>query len=166
MASAKEQAARSSSLDSDEFGYYLDVQTARLQSLANQGVSVKRGEDHVSITIPGTLSFASNSSQLTPQVTGWLDELALVLKEYDETVVEISGHSDSEGDPGYNRALSERRADAVANYLKSRSVQGSRLVARGFGASRPLADNATEEGRAINRRIELVLWPQLSRRSS
>jgi len=147
------------SIEGRALGYYLDVQTARLQELARDGVTVDKRSDHILLLMPGEASFASDSASLKPGMRELLGELAAVLREYQSNLILIGGHSDNLGDPGYNLELSRRRARAVADYFMEAGVEAPRLVVRGFGDARPIADNATEAGRAQNRRIELGLWP-------
>jgi outer membrane protein OmpA-like peptidoglycan-associated protein len=146
-------------LEADTMGYYLDVQTARLQSLYREGVAIRRAADHIRLVIPGADSFDTDSTVLTPAMQARLDDLASLLLEYDQSLALIAGHSDNQGNPEYNRRLSRDRAQAVGRYLNKRGVEAQRLLVRGFGDTRPVADNATPEGRAANRRIELELWP-------
>ena len=82
-----------------------------------------------------------------------------MLNEFEKTVIEIAGHTDSTGPDSYNQSLSERRANSVAAYLRSRNVNSQRLITLGMGESRPIADNSTESGRAANRRVEITLVP-------
>jgi outer membrane protein OmpA-like peptidoglycan-associated protein len=82
-----------------------------------------------------------------------------VLKEYDKTVIEVVGHTDSTGAADYNQALSERRAATVATYVNSRGIDRQRILAFGRGLTQPIADNSTADGRARNRRVELTLSP-------
>lgn len=140
-------------------GYYLDVQTAGLRSLAGTGVEVTRFDDHIRLQIPGARIFESDSFALSPPARPILDRIAGQLAKFDNTLVAIGGHSDAEGPPGYNRRLSLRRAIAVGDYLAGLGIDPERLVVRGYGDSEPLADNATATGRAANRRVELSLWP-------
>jgi len=83
----------------------------------------------------------------------------LVLQEFEKTLIVVAGHTDSTGSNSYNQALSERRAASVADYLRSRGVVDARIETVGFGEDHPIADNATAEGRALNRRVELSLLP-------
>lgn len=141
-------------------GYYMDKQEMALrQQLEGTGVSVTRDGDHITLNMPGNVTFASDSSDLKPDFFPVLDSVTLVLKEYDKTVVEVAGHTDSTGSDQYNQALSERRAATVASYLVNRGVLEMRMIRVGLGESRPVADNATPEGRALNRRVELTLVP-------
>ncbi|ODU00754.1 MAG: hypothetical protein ABS89_08470 [Thiobacillus sp. SCN 63-1177] len=85
-----------------------------------------------------------------------LDQAAATLKEWGEVKVEVAGHTDSRGADGYNMKLSQRRAEAVRSYMIDKGVAADRLTAKGYGESRPVADNGTEDGRFQNRRVELV----------
>jgi OOP family OmpA-OmpF porin len=103
------------------------------------------------------IEFESGSTTLTPDSADILDEVAVALSRAGEVAVEIHGHTDSVGDPAFNDQVSRERASAVRAYLLARGVPAQRLIARGFGPSRPIADNATAEGRRQNRRIEFVV---------
>jgi outer membrane protein OmpA-like peptidoglycan-associated protein len=141
-------------------GYYMDVQEAKLrQKLEGTGVSVTRMGDNITLNMPSSITFATNSADLNAQFYNALDGVAMVLKEYEKTVVEVAGHTDSTGSDQYNQALSERRAQSVASYLSSHGVKQSRLITVGAGETRPVASNDTEEGRAANRRVELTIVP-------
>ena len=102
---------------------------------------------------------ALNSADLNGQFFNALDGVSMVLKEYDKTVIEVAGHTDSSGSDQYNQALSERRAQAVAGYLASHGVKNQRLITIGAGEGHPVASNDTEQGRAANRRVELTIVP-------
>jgi outer membrane protein OmpA-like peptidoglycan-associated protein len=88
-----------------------------------------------------------------------LDKVAGTLQEYDKTVIEVAGHTDSVGSDTYNQGLSQRRADSVAAYLSSHGVTRTRVVTVGGGEAHPVASNDTEEGRAQNRRVEITIVP-------
>ncbi|MFQ6092536.1 MAG: OmpA family protein [bacterium] len=104
------------------------------------------------------ITFEFNKSTIRPDSYPILDEAAQTLKEIPELKVQIEGHTDSIGSDEYNQKLSEARANAVRNYLIARhQIDPSRLVAVGFGEKRPVADNSTEEGRQLNRRIDFVV---------
>jgi outer membrane protein OmpA-like peptidoglycan-associated protein len=141
-------------------GYYMDVQEAKLrQRLEGTGVSVTRMGDNITLNMPSNITFALNSSDLNGQFFNALDGVSMVLKEYDKTVIEVAGHTDSSGSDQYNQALSERRAQAVAGYLSSHGVKTQRLITIGAGESHPVASNDTEAGRSQNRRVELTIVP-------
>jgi outer membrane protein OmpA-like peptidoglycan-associated protein len=141
-------------------GYYMDVQEAKLrQQMAGTGVSVTRNGDNITLNMPSSITFALNSSDLNGQFYSALDGVSMVLKEYDKTVIEVAGHTDSSGSDQYNQSLSERRAQAVAGYLGSHGVKQQRLLTVGAGESHPVASNDNEAGRAANRRVELTIVP-------
>jgi outer membrane protein OmpA-like peptidoglycan-associated protein len=141
-------------------GYYMDVQEAKLrQKLEGTGVSVTRMGDNITLNLPSSITFALNSADLNAQFYNALEGVGMVLKEYDKTIVEVAGHTDSSGSDQYNQALSERRAQSVASYLGSHGVASKRLITVGAGETRPVASNDTEEGRAANRRVELTIVP-------
>jgi outer membrane protein OmpA-like peptidoglycan-associated protein len=141
-------------------GYYMDVQEAKLrQRLEGTGVSVTRMGDNITLNMPSNITFALNSSDLNAQFFNALDGVSMVLKEYDKTVVEVAGHTDSSGSDQYNQSLSERRAQAVAGYLSSHGVKTQRLITIGAGEGHPVASNDTEQGRSANRRVELTIVP-------
>jgi outer membrane protein OmpA-like peptidoglycan-associated protein len=141
-------------------GYYMDVQEKKLRDrLAGTGVSVTRMGDNITLNMPSNITFALNSADLNAQFFNVLDGVSMVLKEYDKTVVEVAGHTDSSGSDQYNQALSERRAQAVAGYLGSHGVKTQRLITIGAGEGHPMASNDTEQGRAANRRVELTIVP-------
>jgi len=85
--------------------------------------------------------------------------VAIVLRKYEKTMIEISGHTDSTGAASYNQQLSERRADSVANYLRSTGIMSARIATQGLGEHYPITSNATSSGRSQNRRVELRLIP-------
>jgi outer membrane protein OmpA-like peptidoglycan-associated protein len=141
-------------------GYYMDVQEAKLrQRLEGTGVSVTRSGDNITLNLPSSITFASNSADLNAQFFNALEGVTLVLKEYEKTVVEVAGHTDSTGSDQLNQSLSERRAQAVANYLATHGVKSQRLITIGAGETHPVASNDTEQGKAANRRVELTIVP-------
>ena len=141
-------------------GSYMDAQEARLrQQLQGTGVSVTRIGNDVVLNMPGNITFDVDRSDLQDQFLPVLDSVSLVLKEYDKTLVDVTGHTDSTGSVEYNMELSERRAKSVANYLKASGVDHMRVYTMGAGPHYPVADNTTPAGRQLNRRVELVLKP-------
>lgn len=141
-------------------GYYMDVQEAKLrQKLAGTGVSVTRNGDNITLNLPSNVTFASNSADLNQQFFNTLDGVTLVLKEYDKTMIEVAGHTDSQGSDQYNKGLSERRASSVASYLSSHGIKSARLLTVGAGETYPVASNDSESGRAQNRRVEMTIVP-------
>ncbi len=103
------------------------------------------------------VNFDFDKATLKPETKVILNEAAALLSKHERVVVEVAGHTDSRGTEKYNQGLSERRANAVKDYLTGKGVKASRLTARGYGESRPVASNDTDEGRAENRRVELIL---------
>ncbi len=115
--------------------------------------------ENITLNMPGNVTFAVNSADISASFYPVLDSVALVLKEYDKTLVEVAGHTDSTGSDASNQALSERRAGSVSSYLVSRDVRPDRLISVGAGESRPVASNDTEAGRQQNRRVEITIVP-------
>lgn len=141
-------------------GNYMDRQESELrQQLNNSGVSVTRAGNEIILNMPGNVTFASDDAALSPAFYNVLDSVSLVLNKYPQTLLDIDGHTDSTGSPQYNQQLSEQRALSVGRYLNQRSVDGRRLRIIGFGETRPIADNATDFGRAQNRRVEIRISP-------
>lgn len=141
-------------------GNYQDKQEARLRAeLQGTGVSVTRMGDNITLNMPGNITFATNSSDLNADFFEVLGSVTKVLKEFDKTVVEVAGHTDSTGTDAYNQQLSERRAQTVTNYFTARNISAQRFITIGLGESMPVADNGTAEGRQLNRRVEITLVP-------
>jgi outer membrane protein OmpA-like peptidoglycan-associated protein len=141
-------------------GAYQDRQEAELRrQMAGTGVEVVRQGDNITLNMPGNVTFAFDSSNLQSQVLPVLNNVAGTLNEYNQTIVEVAGHTDSVGTDSYNQALSERRANAVAAYLGSKGIMQQRMIVVGAGETRPVASNDTEAGRAQNRRVEITLVP-------
>ncbi|MEO3999046.1 OmpA family protein [Mesorhizobium sp. CAU 1732] len=141
-------------------GGYMDQQEAELRGyLQGTGVSVTRNGDQIVLNMPSNVTFATDQDQVIPAFYQTLNAVGLVLKKYNRTFVDINGHTDSTGSAGYNMGLSQRRATSVANYLSTQGVDGRRFAINGFGDTRPIASNATEDGRAQNRRVEIYLSP-------
>jgi len=141
-------------------GYYMDRQEAKLRAeLAGTGVSVTRIGDNITLNMPGNVTFATNSSDLSSGFYPVLDSVGKVLTEFDQTVVEVAGHTDNTGSEAYNQSLSERRAASVSQYLQSRQISNQRLIPVGMGELRPVADNTSASGRQANRRVEITMVP-------
>ncbi len=141
-------------------GNYMDQQEAELRSqLQASGVSVSRAGDQIILNLPSNITFATDQDQLNAGFLPVLDSVAIVLNKYPRTLLDIDGHTDDQGSEQYNQALSERRAISVAQYLGSRGIDQRRLLVVGFGETRPIASNATPEGRAQNRRVEIRISP-------
>ena len=147
-------------LSGGAIGNYQDRQQAALnEKLRGTGVDVARKGDNITLNMPGNITFAFNSSNLDPQFYPVLDGVAQTLTEYNQTVVEVAGHTDNIGSEEVNQRLSEQRAGAVAQYLQAQGVQQERLITVGGGKRYPIASNDTEAGRAANRRVEITLVP-------
>jgi outer membrane protein OmpA-like peptidoglycan-associated protein len=141
-------------------GNYQDRQERKLRAqLAGTGVDVQRIGDNITLNMPGNVTFASDSADLNAQFFRVLDQVAGTLAEYNQTVIEVAGHTDSTGPDAYNQQLSERRAASVIAYLASHGVQEKRMIPVGAGEQHPVASNATPEGRQQNRRVEITLVP-------
>lgn len=141
-------------------GAYMDVQEAKLrQRLAGTGVSVQRVGDEIVLRMPGNVTFETDRADIRPGFYEVLGSVGLVLHEYEKTIIEVMGHTDSTGDAAYNQELSTRRAKAVAAYIQSQGVAPMRVLTRGFGEQYPIGDNASAAGRQANRRVELRLVP-------
>ena len=137
-------------------GAYMDAQESKLrQSLANTGVSVKREGEQIRLIMPGNITFATNRSVVQTDFHPVLNSVGTVLQEYEKTIVEVQGFTDSTGSWEHNLTLSEQRASSVSAYLQQRGILQQRLVTTGKGPSSPVASNDTPEGRAQNRRVEI-----------
>lgn len=140
-------------------GLYMDRQEAKLrEELEGSGVQVKRTEEgQIDLIMPGNITFATDSAEVKSEFMDTLTSVAKVVKEFENTLVTIGGHTDSTGSEQYNQLLSERRAASVAEVLLREGVAFERIAAEGYGESQPVADNSTEAGRAANRRVEISL---------
>jgi outer membrane protein OmpA-like peptidoglycan-associated protein len=144
-------------------GYYMDKQEAELRAeLEGTGVSVTRIGDNITLNMPGNVTFATDSSDLNPAFFEVLKSAGKVIREFDQTVVEVAGHTDSSGSEAHNQALSERRSSTVSQYLQSRNISSQRLITIGLGESMPVADNSQDIGRQANRRVEITMVPLTS----
>jgi outer membrane protein OmpA-like peptidoglycan-associated protein len=142
------------------YGYYADKQEAELrQSMQGTGVEVQRQGDQIKLIMPGNITFATDSSEIVSNFYAPLNNLASSFKQFNQNSIEIVGFTDSTGSRQYNMDLSQRRAQSVATYLTAQGVDGTRLSTRGAGPDQPIASNATADGRAQNRRVEVNLRP-------
>jgi outer membrane protein OmpA-like peptidoglycan-associated protein len=122
--------------------------------------SVKQEARGMVITLSGSILFVTNRSDLLSTAQAKLNEVGDALSKQDpESKITVEGHTDSQGTAPYNQELSQRRAQSVRDYLVSRGIASDRVIAEGFGLTRPIADNASAEGRANNRRVEIVVQP-------
>ena len=141
-------------------GYYMDVQEAKLRDkMQGTGVSVTRNGDNIVLNMPNNVTFDSNQANLKPAGANTLTGVAMVLKEYPKTAVNVLGYTDSTGSNDLNMRLSQQRADSVASALITQGVAANRIQTRGMGPANPIASNSTAEGKAQNRRVEITLSP-------
>ena len=143
-------------------GRYMDNQEAALkqQFAASEAANIKRDADVLAVTFKSDVLFDVNSAVLKPGAYTEINRVSQVLVQYPQTTVQIAGHTDSTGSEEYNQKLSEERAMSVQNALISQGVAPSRLRTIGFGESQPVADNGTEAGRQLNRRVVVTIVPQ------
>ena len=142
-------------------GYYMDRQEAQLrQRLEGTGVRVQRQGDNLNLIMPGNITFATDSANINSSFYSILDSVGIVLAEFNDTSIDISGYTDSTGSDMYNQQLSERRANSVASYIVRTGVAHGRIQSRGFGKRYPVAPNDTAMGRAQNRRVEISIRPK------
>ncbi len=141
-------------------GIYMDNQEAKLRDrLRASGVSVTRNGQQIILNMPGNVTFDTGKATIKPQFYEVLNSVALVLAEFNRTIVDVDGFTDSVGSEESNLDLSRRRARSVAEYLASRKVDPRRLSMQGFGESNPIASNQTRQGRSQNRRVEIRIAP-------
>ena len=139
-------------------GGYMDIQASKLrQELVGTGVQVQEMNGQVRLIMPSNITFATDSAVFQTSFNRVLDSVAKVLKEYDQTLVQVVGYTDNTGALAYNNQLSLKRAQAVATYLQNRGVSASRLSVMGMGPNNPIASNSTAVGREQNRRVEITL---------
>jgi len=141
-------------------GGYMDRQERELrEKTAGTDIEVKRQGDEILLNMPAGITFDTNSYTIKPEFRSTLDNVAQTLAQYNQTFVDVYGHTDSTGTPAINQPLSENRARAVADYLGTHGVAQARIGTRGFGATQPVASNDTAAGRQANRRVEIKLVP-------
>ena len=141
-------------------GAYQDRQEAALRrDLQGTGVDVVRNGDNITLNMPGNITFAFDSSSLQPQFYPVLDNVANTLTQYNQTVIEVAGHTDNVGTDAYNQTLSQQRANSVASYLTGKGVLQQRMIVVGAGEAHPISSNDTDAGRAQNRRVEITIVP-------
>lgn len=141
-------------------GTYLDEQERALRSdLEGTGADVKRVGDSLLVTLPGGVTFDTDSARVKPEFRRPLNRVATTLQQYPSSYVDVIGHTDSTGSDEYNMQLSRERARAVARELRERGVAAARIEWTGRGEEDPVATNATPEGRAANRRVEIRIVP-------
>lgn len=141
-------------------GAYMDRQNKDLRAkLEGRGVYITRSGDNIILNMPGDVTFSSGSADLSSSFMPVLNDVGVILNQYPSTYIDVVGHADSTGNAASNMELSERRANAVAGYLVGQKVKAERIYIAGAGDTQPIASNATPEGRAKNRRVEITLRP-------
>lgn len=141
-------------------GAYMDRQEDELRrDLAGSGVDVSRQGDNIVLNMPSNVTFDFDSTAIRGEFQGTLGEVAQTLARYEQTYVDVIGHTDSTGPANYNQSLSERRALSVADYVSARGVIPPRINTGGYGETRPIADNSMAAGRHQNRRVEIYIRP-------
>jgi outer membrane protein OmpA-like peptidoglycan-associated protein len=142
-------------------GDRMDQQIRELdEATAGSGVDVSKTPDGESILVNlPDVTFAVDSTNISPSFRAALDGVASSLQKYPDSLVDVMGHTDSTGSDSYNLDLSRRRADSVKGYLVMRGVSGARVATVGYGEQYPRADNTTDQGRALNRRVEIRITP-------
>ena len=143
-------------------GYKMDQQIKELrESTAGSGVDVSEVDagDAILVNMPDGVTFDVGSATLKPAFRSTLDDVAASLQQYPNSLIDVYGHTDSTGSESFNQDLSERRAQTVSNYITSRGVNSARIRWQGFGETMPVADNSSEEGRRLNRRVEIKIIP-------
>ncbi|QEY24130.1 OmpA family protein [Neisseria animalis] len=141
-------------------GGYMDYQEKKLrESLANTNIEIERQGNQIKLVMPESVTFATGSAALSGQAQSALANAAQTLVQYPDTTITINGHTDNTGNDGINEPLSRNRAQSVANFLQTRGVSANRMATAGYGSRQPIASNATAEGRAQNRRVEILINP-------
>lgn len=141
-------------------GNYMDSQEAELRAqLQGTGISVTRAGDRIILNMPSNITFATDQDAISPAFFPTLNSVAVVLRKFNRTLIDVNGHTDSTGSLAHNQDLSQRRAYSVANYLGDQGIDQRRVSAMGFGPSQPIASNASAAGRAQNRRVEITIAP-------
>jgi outer membrane protein OmpA-like peptidoglycan-associated protein len=141
-------------------GLYMDNQEAKLRErLQGTGVSVTRVGDNIILNMPSAITFDTDQAEVKPQFHQVLSSVAIVLAEFNRTIVDVTGHTDADGSGDYNQDLSERRAGSVANYLVAQGNNYRRFQVLGMGETQPVAANTTADGKSRNRRVEIQIVP-------
>ena len=126
---------------------------------ASEAAAIRREGDLLAISLKGDVTFDYDSAIIRPGLYSEIDRISNVLIKYPQTVIRVEGHTDSTGSESYNMVLSQRRADSVKNLIVQRGVSLTRIETMPYGESMPIADNSTEAGRSMNRRVEIKIAP-------
>lgn len=141
-------------------GNYMDRQEAELRAqLQGTGVSVTRNGDMITLNMPGNVTFDTDKDIVKPAFYSVLNSVAIVLRKYNQSLVDVNGYTDSTGSDAHNLDLSKRRALSVAKFLNQGGIDGRRLSIVGYGKSNPIASNTSSAGRERNRRVEVQIAP-------
>ena len=140
-------------------GNKMDKQKKELEQINGAQVESINDGQAIKVTFESGILFATNSSTLNSASQNSLTSFATSLKNNPDTDVQIYGHTDNTGSDAINNPLSEKRAQAVYNFLQTKGVSGTRMVSQGFGSTQPVADNSSTTGRAQNRRVEVYILP-------
>ncbi len=141
-------------------GGYQDRQEAKLRERLDQtGVGIRRIGDEIELVMPGDITFATNQAAITSNFYPVLDDVALVLQEFDKTYIQVLGHTDRTGTREYNQRLSQERANSVGSYMISRGLMPERLIVQGYGEDRPVVPTADGVAERANRRVEIRISP-------
>jgi len=138
-------------------GDYMDKQAAEIEKDI-KGAKVERIGEGIKITFDSGILFDVDKATLKPAIEAELVDLAAILNKYEDTNILLEGHTDSTGSEEHNLELSRRRAQSVSNYLAIQGVNPTRFSIMGYGETQPIADNATSEGRSLNRRVEVAIY--------
>lgn len=142
-------------------GGYMDYQEKQLrEKLKNSQIAVERIGDQLKLSLPNNITFPTNGYQLNARAQKPLGDIAGVLVQFPDTSITVAGHTDSSGAAAYNQTLSEKRAQSVTEYLQGQGVNSVRVRTMGYGAAQPVASNASDSGKARNRRVEIMITPQ------
>ena len=141
-------------------GHYMDQQEAELRAqLQSTGVSVTRVGNQIILNMPSNITFQTDQATVNPGFQDTLSSVGLVLKKFNKTIVDVYGYTDNTGSEQHNQDLSQRRAVSVATILANQGIDQRRFYIEGKGEGDPIANNATETGRAQNRRVEIQISP-------
>lgn len=137
-----------------------DFEKVLAAEIASGVIRVQKLPDHqLVVGMTGATAFEVDSDEIKPGFYSTLDKIAAIVNKYGKTQLVVSGHTDNTGSASYNQRLSERRASSVEQYLESNRVLPERIQSSGYGMSQPIASNETENGRRLNRRVDILIMP-------